>query len=334
MQMNDCFQVIVPTASKVQVSKEFVFRLFKKIESLRPKKRILHWPAESFLAENTEIVASVMEDLTRIESGKDAICVEIKPKWGFIPKEYQACRFCMHQVFKFQKGEIEEISSYCPLLLFDPRKERKLLAISKLAENPQNNSKVFLSGKLLDLSQFKTILLERIGITIEKFWEIFAEILYQNHSVFELIKRIQMADYSDVQNLYPFWANSGLDFEKVDNAILSSEFSEKFLNRIPIGERQKSWHDIEHLLRTLTVDQKQEIIEESVQEYVISMTAKDPSIMFCIRFDESILQTPIYKLVIVDIDFKSSAKLEQWFKLDQQIKQTFANCKNSNCKKG
>jgi hypothetical protein len=170
-------------------------------------------------------------------------------------------------------------------------------------------------------------LLERIGITIEKFWEIFAEILYQNHSVFELIKRIQMADYSDVQNLYPFWANSGLDFEKVDNAILSSEFSEKFLNRIPIGERQQSWEEIEHLLRTLTVDQKQEIIEELVQEYVISMTAKDLSIMFCIQFDESILQTPIYKLGIVDIDFKSSAKLEHWFKLDQQIKQTFANCK-------
>uniref|UniRef100_A0A8B9JEB4 Inositol-pentakisphosphate 2-kinase n=1 Tax=Astyanax mexicanus TaxID=7994 RepID=A0A8B9JEB4_ASTMX len=85
------------------------------------------------------------------------LCVEIKPKCGFLPfsrhvtKECKrkVCRFCMHQHFKLANGKWNRLSRYCPLDLFSGSKQRMFVAIKHLLEEPQNNLKIFKGGELI-----------------------------------------------------------------------------------------------------------------------------------------------------------------------------------------
>lgn len=78
------------------------------------------------------------------------LCVEIKCKQGWMPlslKPYGKCTFCMNQYLKLEKKQISAISGYCPLDLFSGNTNRVRKALMELMINPQNNFKVFLSGK-------------------------------------------------------------------------------------------------------------------------------------------------------------------------------------------
>lgn len=79
------------------------------------------------------------------------------------------CRFCYFQVrevdskifeffsnsmifqqyLKLKNKRIRSISSYCPIDLFSGKPERMNRAIEGLLENPQNNLKMFLDGKMI-----------------------------------------------------------------------------------------------------------------------------------------------------------------------------------------
>ena len=87
--------------------------------------------------------------------------VEIKPKWGFLPKMttkftepgvnmgFSACRFCIHQYLKMKTGEISSITSYCPLDLFARCSCRLKRALKSLFQEPQNNLRFFHNGTLV-----------------------------------------------------------------------------------------------------------------------------------------------------------------------------------------
>ncbi|XP_066528632.1 inositol-pentakisphosphate 2-kinase [Hoplias malabaricus] len=85
------------------------------------------------------------------------LCVEIKPKCGFLPfSRYvtkdckrKVCRFCMHQHLKLASGKWNRLSRYCPLDLFSGSKQRMYVAIKHLVEEPQNNLKIFKGGELI-----------------------------------------------------------------------------------------------------------------------------------------------------------------------------------------
>ncbi|KAN0021823.1 hypothetical protein ACTFIU_003968 [Dictyostelium citrinum] len=88
------------------------------------------------------------------------ICIEIKPKWAFLPKSHNymnkelldvklnKCRYCMHQQLKLKEGSIDEISSYCPLDLFSGDYDRQKQSIINMIHHPQNNLKVYCDGIL------------------------------------------------------------------------------------------------------------------------------------------------------------------------------------------
>ncbi|XP_054472792.1 inositol-pentakisphosphate 2-kinase isoform X2 [Anoplopoma fimbria] len=85
------------------------------------------------------------------------LCIEIKPKCGFLPSskhvskdiKTKVCRFCMHQHYKVTNGKWKRQSLYCPLDLFSGNRQRMHLAVRHLIEEPQNNFKFFKGGQCI-----------------------------------------------------------------------------------------------------------------------------------------------------------------------------------------
>ncbi|KAE8298804.1 Inositol-pentakisphosphate 2-kinase [Larimichthys crocea] len=85
------------------------------------------------------------------------LCIEIKPKCGFLPSskhvskdiKTKVCRFCMHQHYKVASGKWRRRSLYCPLDLFSGNRQRMHFAIRHLIEEPQNNFKIFKGGQCI-----------------------------------------------------------------------------------------------------------------------------------------------------------------------------------------
>ncbi|XP_076599830.1 inositol-pentakisphosphate 2-kinase [Chaetodon auriga] len=85
------------------------------------------------------------------------LCIEIKPKCGFLPSsnhvsrdiKTKVCRFCMHQHYKVASGKWKRRSMYCPLDLFSGNRQRMHFAIRHLIEEPQNNFKIFKGGQCI-----------------------------------------------------------------------------------------------------------------------------------------------------------------------------------------
>eukprot|EP00271_Cylindrocystis_brebissonii_P001353 TRINITY_DN11626_c0_g1_i1.p1 TRINITY_DN11626_c0_g1~~TRINITY_DN11626_c0_g1_i1.p1 ORF type:complete len:710 (+),score=106.98 TRINITY_DN11626_c0_g1_i1:42-2171(+) len=88
---------------------------------------------------------------------EDTICVEIKPKCGFLPTspaiapanevKRHVTRFEMHQHLKLAKGEVPSLSDYSPLALFSGKLSTIRSAVDSLFETPQNNLRVFRKGR-------------------------------------------------------------------------------------------------------------------------------------------------------------------------------------------
>ncbi|XP_037107757.1 inositol-pentakisphosphate 2-kinase [Syngnathus acus] len=89
------------------------------------------------------------------------LCVEIKPKCGFLPSakhisrdiKSKVCRFCMHQHYKVASGRWKRRSLYCPLDLFSGSRARMHFAVRQLIEEPQNNFKIFKGGQCIYASK-------------------------------------------------------------------------------------------------------------------------------------------------------------------------------------
>ncbi|XP_045123323.1 inositol-pentakisphosphate 2-kinase-like isoform X2 [Portunus trituberculatus] len=80
------------------------------------------------------------------------VCVEIKPKQGFLDCSTPGmplCRYCVKQFLKAGK-ESGSRSGYCPLDLFSGNMDRMRKAVDNLILAPQNNFKVFVDGQPVD----------------------------------------------------------------------------------------------------------------------------------------------------------------------------------------
>ncbi|XP_061687455.1 inositol-pentakisphosphate 2-kinase [Syngnathoides biaculeatus] len=92
-----------------------------------------------------------------LRSHPPPLCVEIKPKCGFLPSaehisrdvKSKVCRFCMHQHYKVASGRWKRRSLYCPLDLFSGSRQRMHFAVRQLIEEPQNNFKIFKGGQCI-----------------------------------------------------------------------------------------------------------------------------------------------------------------------------------------
>ncbi|XP_074055393.1 inositol-pentakisphosphate 2-kinase isoform X2 [Macrotis lagotis] len=140
----------------VQLPLDFVKQLWLKIQAERPESR-----CDKDL-DTLSGYAMCLPNLTRLHTSHFAehrpiLCVEIKPKCGFIPfsrhvtqeMKHKVCRYCMHQHLKVATGKWKQISKYCPLDLFSGNKQRMHFALKSLLQEAQNNLKIFKNGELI-----------------------------------------------------------------------------------------------------------------------------------------------------------------------------------------
>lgn len=103
--------------------------------------------------------ATLLPDMTAAGPRPHApvLCVELKPKWCFLPDaaavdapiKSRVCRFCMHQRLKLARGDIERVSEFCPIALSSADPARVRAAVDALLRTPQNNLRLFFDGQPL-----------------------------------------------------------------------------------------------------------------------------------------------------------------------------------------
>ncbi|KAL2091521.1 hypothetical protein ACEWY4_013784 [Coilia grayii] len=146
----------VHSGEVVNLPLDFVRHLSLKVQQERPELRC------DKVMDTFSGYALCLPNLTHLnachfDDHRLPLCVEIKPKCGFLPfsvhvtKEckHRVCRFCMHQHYKLANGKWKRQSRYCPLDLFSGNKQRMYIAIKHLLEEPQNNLKIFKGGELI-----------------------------------------------------------------------------------------------------------------------------------------------------------------------------------------
>ncbi|XP_069499966.1 inositol-pentakisphosphate 2-kinase isoform X2 [Ambystoma mexicanum] len=140
----------------VHLPLDFLKRLCLKVQAERPESR------REKEMDTLSGYAMCLPNLTRLQTynlveHRPIVCIEIKPKCGFIPvsncvsKEikHRVCRFCMYQHLKVSKGKWKKMSKYCPMDLFSGNKQRMHFALTSLLQEAQNNLKIFKNGELI-----------------------------------------------------------------------------------------------------------------------------------------------------------------------------------------
>ncbi|XP_037652879.1 inositol-pentakisphosphate 2-kinase isoform X2 [Choloepus didactylus] len=161
----------------VQLPLDFVKQLCLKIQSERPESR-----CDKDL-DTLSGYALCLPNLTRLQTyrfveHRPILCVEIKPKCGFIPfssdvtheLKHKVCRYCMHQQLKVATGKWKQIKAEAqgrPIgrvqagvhgggraghptgCCLEGNKQRMHFALKSLLQDAQNNLKIFKNGELI-----------------------------------------------------------------------------------------------------------------------------------------------------------------------------------------
>uniref|UniRef100_A0A8B9JED0 Inositol-pentakisphosphate 2-kinase n=1 Tax=Astyanax mexicanus TaxID=7994 RepID=A0A8B9JED0_ASTMX len=138
----------VHSGEVVKLPLDFVRQLSLKVQQERPELRC------DKVMDTFSGCGLCLPNLTHLSpchfgDHRPPLCVEIKPKCGFLPfsrhvtKECKrkVCRFCMHQHFK--------VILKCFFFFVSRSKQRMFVAIKHLLEEPQNNLKIFKGGELI-----------------------------------------------------------------------------------------------------------------------------------------------------------------------------------------
>ncbi|KAJ3260791.1 Inositol-pentakisphosphate 2-kinase [Boothiomyces macroporosus] len=183
--------------------KDFIRELMVKIDKERNRNDELDLACEEGL---------LMDNLVSGE-GSNVLAVEIKPKWGFVPPEYSACRFCLHEELKARKKNIP-LGKFCPLDLYSGDFNRILKSVNDLRATPKNNLKIFY--------QQENITDKPIYIGGKNITNLIASILYQC-PVLQNIKHFQEKFHDNVEELYQLKMNleEHLIHERLSNFMTS-----------------------------------------------------------------------------------------------------------------
>ncbi|XP_040060667.1 inositol-pentakisphosphate 2-kinase isoform X2 [Gasterosteus aculeatus] len=139
----------------VKLPLEFVRQLSIKVQHQRPA-----WRCDKVMdiySGCALCLPNLTSPVLHLSTHTAPLCIEIKPKCGFLPSskhvskdiKTKVCRFCMHQHYKVANGKWKRPSLYCPLDLFSGNRQRMDFAIRHLIEEPQNNFKIFKGGQCI-----------------------------------------------------------------------------------------------------------------------------------------------------------------------------------------
>ncbi|CAE8618055.1 unnamed protein product [Polarella glacialis] len=88
-------------------------------------------------------------DCTVRDSSGTVLAVKLKPKCGLVEKQGLPSRYRLFQSEKMASGKIHRISSYDPVKVLSKQPKMVLESLKAAMEEPQNNIRMFLDGKML-----------------------------------------------------------------------------------------------------------------------------------------------------------------------------------------
>ncbi|XP_054163652.1 inositol-pentakisphosphate 2-kinase-like [Oppia nitens] len=319
--------------------------------------------------------------LSRFKTIGSVFAVEIKPKQGFLPlaallsqqmlPKASICRYCLSQFHKLKKGSIVRRSEYCPLDLFSGCPQRTLCSLRSLVANPQNNFRVFRDIQLVfgdDLNRdFEAVIQDFCGKT-----DAFCRLLSAALSL-----PVDPAFHADAPPL-PAGQNCSLHanglhrcdcgeerhelrsgsvleavlrMQKLDS--LDSEFANEMLDQLSLKDNNNFdfLHDLPPKSRLFVSDisvkneTTEELIERKVFQFLVSLTAKDISIMIAIQrlsADQNPSEVPeahlltepesgaqfVTSVCVTDLDEKSAPKIRRTLSNDQRMIRAFNSQSN------
>lgn len=273
---------------------------------------------------------------TDLVGGEGIVAVEIKPKWGFLPREHHlsqatvstktsTCRFCMHTYLRSQGGSFP--TDYCPMDLYSRNESRVAKAIHSLwdawigSDGSLNNFKIFVSGKVVKPSHYlhgsatKLSTTRETSIITHGFKETLTETLIAlllDTKVLDIISSLQRTlDELDIEGLAKLYSTTASDNAKSGLAsVVADPTPEDW--RDFVACYQTSYRTWDHA----NPDPKH--IQYYLMSYLLSATFKDCSII--LKIGQCGQSLPSARLVsIIDLDLKPTNKLGEWEELDRMI---------------
>ncbi|XP_055960223.1 inositol-pentakisphosphate 2-kinase isoform X2 [Mercurialis annua] len=328
----------VDAGTHLQVSREFIEIIEKKVSSQRPS-----WRVDASKIDTHLDSVLLMSDHSLFSHGIDTVrpcvSVEIKPKCGFLPIstfiadrnsiKKSTTRFKMHQILKLRQCETSEVSQYDPLDIFSGSKERIQKAIRALYATPQNNFRVFMNGSLIfgglgGGTQKTSIVIEKAfedalkgaiqakdGLCTTSLIELVAKAVYSS-KVLDRLLEVQKLDSLDIEGAIHAYYNIISQPCMVCRELAEAGLSHKYAS-----------------LHSISMNESLKI----VRDYLIAATAKDCSLMISFRpreegdfgspysniFLQSTNQNFDYKVNFLDLDLKPLKKMETYYEKDKKI---------------
>lgn len=158
-------QFIGSTCQVVKVCSQIVMSLMIKVESQRPITRFTKdLPNEDQYGLLMDDLCTLPEHALRNFRSDDmcgpVISIEIKPKQACLPslvldtshgmdaQLISRCLYVSMQSVKLARGQVDRVSSYCPVKLFSGCPRRMFDSIRALLVDPQNNFRIFRNSEL------------------------------------------------------------------------------------------------------------------------------------------------------------------------------------------
>ncbi|KAJ1646798.1 hypothetical protein J3B02_002074 [Coemansia erecta] len=316
----------------VHVTASFIDSLNAAADQLRPAHRTHKRadPRQAFGVIIFDMVGSQVK-------GNDKVCIEIKPKWGFLPKsEYisektsvkrRVCRYCLHQYLKH--GADKADSSFCPLDLYSGNRWRMEHALDCLASSPQNNLRVFVNGGIVgsaDNGGLDTDIIPEWALLKQQI----VDILLSDGILRKLAWLQSRLDHLDIEGVYPRYKRA------IENGVLdgSQPRIKDWLHACSAFNMRQEDAQPSANSSLDAVDDRQAVLE-----FVLSATLKDISILIQIdswpksastgmtcNSDNEKNNLPNYKIAVIDTDAKKLAKLPEYLEKDQKIVEYYLQC--------
>jgi len=307
----------------------FVSKLAKRIEKDRPQARL------SKIIPRGDRYAVLQKDFCNSinHANVSNIALELKPKCGWIPEGRPTCKFCFQQLEKIRRGKYESRSAYCPVDLFSPSLDRKRFALAQLIENPQNNLRFFLDGKLVysmeTMEQFSNQVcpknapghLKKVLDELSGNWDSVLDRLCHTLGSVSAAKteHCQASTYQSNENCSDLCSDNGPLRCIIKLQRLSGQSAESARTALEAFERlsPKEKEDLEAPSKTWSIStRKNPEVDpltdvDIVRRHLISATAKDCSLIIVFNPPTREAPEPKFWIEIVDLDLKPPSKLKE-----------------------
>ncbi|KAJ2868988.1 hypothetical protein GGI22_000527 [Coemansia erecta] len=294
---------------QVAVTRSFLCQLSAAAEQYRPKRRL------DRQIDVDQVTAILTQSAHHIQAAPattaHSVTVEIKPKWGFLPKSpfvtedmavsKSVCYYCMKQL---SQADINKEEVYCSLDLFSGDKARVEQALDRLALSKLCKLRVFVDGRsissdcnALDTSQVPE-------------WDCLKKVVAEIVSTDQLFSRLKylqsQLDQFDIEGVFPRFQRA---LDKGHISTLDPSIDEWLHAVAEFTRRSNKDSDVEGISD-----------KQAVLEFMLSTTLKDVSVLINLEQwpplsqGNSLQNLPEYSIAVIDADIKHIAKVPAYLK--------------------